>query len=293
MGHVLRRSDIGNDCRTAIAAQETNSRRTEASHQEKQNAARPVDGQRAAEAWAFSREQKMNHGYEASLVKRVVNQLVASIVNGEYKDNVLPPQVILSKKHGVSRTIMREALSVLISRRMLDVRPKTGTRIRPASEWLIIDAEVAEWRLRALPEPDCMRRLIHFRSLVDPPAAELAATRANRHQRIGINAAFQRLVHASPSEDLQSQAEDALLTTIIDASGDEILRQMGSVVRVGLRAIKASLRVQPHALARVSESQLSDYGRVVRAIDTADGGGARLAMSQVLGRASMWVEEPV
>jgi hypothetical protein len=36
MGHVLRRSDIGNDCRTAIAAQETNSRRTEASHQEKQ-----------------------------------------------------------------------------------------------------------------------------------------------------------------------------------------------------------------------------------------------------------------
>ncbi|WP_250453482.1 FCD domain-containing protein [Caballeronia sp. ATUFL_M2_KS44] len=236
----------------------------------------------------------MNHGYEASLVKRVVNQLVASIVNGEYKDNVLPPQVILSKKHGVSRTIMREALSVLISRRMLDVRPKTGTRIRPAGEWLIIDSEVAEWRLRALPDTDCMRRLIHFRSLVDPPAAALAATRANRHQRIAINAAFQRLVHASPSEDLQSSTEEALLTAIVDASGDEVLRQMGSVVRVGIRALKASVRMQPHALARVTESQLSDYGRVVRAIDTADGNGARLAMSQVLGRtASMWVEEPV
>ncbi|WP_244816179.1 FadR/GntR family transcriptional regulator [Caballeronia sp. Lep1P3] len=236
----------------------------------------------------------MNHGYEASLVKRVVNQLVAGIVNGEYKDNVLPPQVILSKKHGVSRTIMREALSILISRRMLDVRPKTGTRVRPAREWLIIDQEVAEWRLRALPEPECMRRLIEFRSLVDPPAAALAAKRANRHQRIGINAAYQRLVHASPSESLQSAAEEALLTTIVDASGDEILRQMGSVVRVSIRAIKGLLRAQPNTLSRVPESQLGDYGKVVRAIEAADGEGASSAMSQVLGRtAAMWVEEAV
>ena len=234
----------------------------------------------------------MNHGYEASFVKRVVNQLVAGIVSGEYQDNVLPPQVILSKKHGVSRTIMREALSILISRRMLDVRPKTGTRIKPAREWLIMDPEVAEWRMRALHDPECFRRLIEFRSLVDPPAAALAATRANRHQRIAINAAYQRLVHASPSEPLQSAAEEALQAAIVDASGDELLCQMGSVVRVGIRTLKAALRSQPHPLPRVPESQLGDYGRLVRAIETADGDGARNAMSQVLTRtASLWVEE--
>lgn len=234
----------------------------------------------------------MNHGYEASLVKRVVNQLVAGIVSGEYQDNVLPPQVILSKKHGVSRTIMREALSILISRRMLDVRPKTGTRIKPAREWLIMDPEVAEWRLRALPDPDCIRRLIEFRSLVDPPAAALAALRSNRHQRIAINAAYQRLLHASPSEPLQSAAEDALQAAIVDASGDELLRQMGGIVRVGIRTMKAALRTQPHALPRVPELQLGDYGKVVRAIDTSDSEGARTAMSQVLAHtASLWIEE--
>jgi DNA-binding FadR family transcriptional regulator len=236
----------------------------------------------------------MNHGYEASLVKRVVNQLVASIVNGEYQDNVLPPQVILSKQHGVSRTIMREALSVLISRRMLDVRPKTGTRIKPASEWLVIDAEVAEWRLRAVPDPDCIARLMEFRTLVDPPAAALAATRANRHQRIAINAAFQRLVHASPTEALQSSAEEALQAAIVDASGDELLRQMGSVVRVGIRTMKASMRAQPQITPRTSEAELGDYGRVVRAIEVMDADGARLAMSQVLARSvSIWMEEAV
>lgn len=236
----------------------------------------------------------MNHGYEASLVKRVVNQLVAGIINGEYKDNVLPPQILLSQKHGVSRTIMREALSILISRRMLDVRPKTGTRIRPAHEWLIIDSEVADWRLRALPDPDCLRRLVEFRALVDPPAAALAATRASRHQRIGINAAFQRLVHASPTETLQAAAEEALLTAIVDASGDEILRQMGSVVRVGIRTIKATLRTQSQGVVRMPESQISDYGRVVRAIEMIDAESARSAMSHTLERtASMWIEEAV
>ncbi len=236
----------------------------------------------------------MNHGYEASLVKRVVNQLVAGIINGEYKDNILPPQILLSQKHGVSRTIMREALSVLISRRMLDVRPKTGTRIRPAHEWLIIDSEVAEWRLRALPDPDCLRRLVEFRSLVDPPAAALAAARANRHQRIGINAAFQRLVHASPEETSHAATEEALLTAILDASGDEILRQMGSVVRVAMRTIKATLRNHSQGLSRMPESEISDYGKVVRAIDAGDADSARSIMSHMLERtASMWIEEAV
>jgi DNA-binding FadR family transcriptional regulator len=236
----------------------------------------------------------MNHGYETSLVKRVVNELVASIVSGEYQDNLLPPQVILSQKHGVSRTIMREALSVLISRRMLDVRPKTGTRIKPAREWLIIDAEVAEWRLRAVPDPDCIARLSEFRMLVDPPAAALAATHANRHQRIAINAAFQRLVHASPSEAQQSSAEEALQAAIVDASGDELLRQMGGIVRVGIRSMKATMRAQPQALPRVSDAELGDYGRVVRAIEITDSDGARAAMTQVLSRnQSIWMEEAV
>lgn len=236
----------------------------------------------------------MNHGYEASLVKRVVNQLVASIVSGEYEDNILPPQVMLSKKHGVSRTIMREALSILISRRMLDVRPKTGTRIKPAKEWLIMDPEVAEWRLRAQPDQDCMRRLIEFRALVDPPAAALAATRASRHQRIGINAALQRLVHASPSEALQSSAEEALQAAIVEASGDELLQQMGSVVRVGIRSMKAGMRNQPQGLAAATETHLGDYNKVVRAIEAADSEGARAAMAQVLTRSkSVWLEETV
>jgi DNA-binding FadR family transcriptional regulator len=225
----------------------------------------------------------MNHGYEASLVKRVVNELVTGIINGDYEGNVLPPQVLLSKKIGVSRAIMREALSILISRRMLDVRPKTGTRIKPTKDWLIIDHEVAEWRLRATPDPEYLRGLIEIRKLVDPRAAAFAATRANRHQRIAITAAYQNLVHAGADIAAQRAAEDALQAAIVDASGDELLRQMGSVVRAGLRAMRPISRMQT-LLAH--ESDLADYGKIVRAIEASDAEAAKAAMMQLLSHSA-------
>jgi DNA-binding FadR family transcriptional regulator len=230
----------------------------------------------------ISREEKMNNRYEASLVKRVVNQLVTGIINGDYEGNVLPPQVILSKKHGVSRTIMREALSILISRRMLDVKPKNGTRIKPAKDWLIIDHEVAEWRLRATPDPDYLLGLIEFRTLVDPRAAWLAAMRSNQHQRIAITAAYQNLVHASANTAAQQAAEDALQTAIVEASSDELLRQMGSIVRVALKAIQLASR--RHKLAQ--DSVIAHYGKVVRAIESGDSEGAKAAMMQLLSQSA-------
>ncbi|MFM0169876.1 FadR/GntR family transcriptional regulator [Paraburkholderia sediminicola] len=220
----------------------------------------------------------MNHGFEASLVKRVVNQLVTGIINGDYDGDVLPPQVILSKKHGVSRAIMREAISILVSRRMLDVRTKTGTRITPAKDWLIIDHEVAEWRLRATPDPEYLLGLIEFRKVVDPRAAAFAATRATRHQRIAITAMYQNLQRASGDSVAEKAAEDALQAAIIDASGDALLSQMGSIVRMGLRAMRAISGMQ----ALAYDTRVADYGKVVRAIEGGDAGGAKAAMMQLI-----------
>ncbi|MFM0002971.1 MULTISPECIES: FadR/GntR family transcriptional regulator [Paraburkholderia] len=224
----------------------------------------------------------MNHGFEASLVKRVVNQLVTGIINGDYDGDVLPPQVILSKKHGVSRAIMREAISILVSRRMLDVRTKTGTRITPAKDWLIIDHEVAEWRLRATPDPEYLHGLIEFRKLVDPRAAAFAATRANRHQRIAITAMYQTLQRASGNYVAEKAAEDALQAAIVDASGDALLSQMGSIVRMGLRAMQAISHVQ----ALAYDTRVADYGKVVRAIEAGDAGGAKAAMMQLISHSA-------
>src|SRR5690242_5493269 len=120
----------------------------------------------------------MEQGKDRSLVSKVMDGLVSGIVEEKY-GAILPPQDVLSKEFDVSRTVMREALSMLLARDMLDVRPKVGTRIRPMRDWRMIDEDVVNWRFRAKPDPQFMRDVIEFRMLIEPRAAAQAASRAS------------------------------------------------------------------------------------------------------------------
>jgi DNA-binding FadR family transcriptional regulator len=59
-----------------------------------------------------------------------------SLVESKEPCTILPSQEALSKQFGVSRTVLREAMSMLITRNIVTVRPHIGTRINPKSEWL-------------------------------------------------------------------------------------------------------------------------------------------------------------
>jgi DNA-binding FadR family transcriptional regulator len=216
----------------------------------------------------------MNQGKERSLVMRVVDRLVGGIVTGAYPDNLLPPQDVLSKQFDVSRTVMREALSMLISRHMLDVRPKTGTRIKPMRDWQMVDEELVQWRFRAKPDPDFLRDLVEFREFIEPRAARLAATRASAAERAAIRSAYDAFSHATPGDEAYRQADDALHTAIVHASGNQILQQMAPIVRAAL-STTASI-VSPSGAN--ADAIRKAHARVVDAIEARDPSAADAAM---------------
>jgi DNA-binding FadR family transcriptional regulator len=59
-----------------------------------------------------------------------------SIIESKEPGTILPAQELLSKQFGISRTVLREAMSMLITRNIVTVRSKIGTRVNPKSEWL-------------------------------------------------------------------------------------------------------------------------------------------------------------
>ncbi len=126
----------------------------------------------------------------ASLVEQAVQRLAHNIVSGLYAGTTLPTQDELAREFEVSRTVMREALSMLVSRGMLDVRTKTGTRARPMREWQVINRDVVEWRFLRTPDASFMRDLVDFRIEIEVRAARLAATRATVEDLAAIRAAF-------------------------------------------------------------------------------------------------------
>ncbi|HEY1998023.1 FadR/GntR family transcriptional regulator [Paraburkholderia sp.] len=202
---------------------------------------------------------------DRSLVSKVMDGLVTGIVEEKY-GAVLPPQDVLSKEFDVSRTVMREALSMLLARHMLDVRPKIGTRIRAMRDWRMIDEDVVSWRFRAKPDPNFLRDVIEFRALIEPRACAQAATRGTAADIAGIREAFDMFRTSQPG-DANYQAGDELLhTRIVLASGNQFFQQMVAIIRGALTAIN------PIVTAREGgwEAVMRNHARVVEAIERRD-----------------------
>lgn len=81
-------------------------------------------------------------------------RIAAGIVAKEYVE-VLPPQDVLARRLGVSRSVVREAVTILSARGMVQARPKIGTCVRPSSDWCIVNEDVLRWRSLDAPNSNC------------------------------------------------------------------------------------------------------------------------------------------
>ncbi|MDA0990729.1 MAG: GntR family transcriptional regulator, partial [Verrucomicrobia bacterium] len=77
------------------------------------------------------------------LPTQLANLIGRRILNGELRPgDQLPPETELLAETGVSRTTMREAIKLLVSKGLVEARPKSGTRVRPSTEWSLLDPTV-------------------------------------------------------------------------------------------------------------------------------------------------------
>ncbi len=214
---------------------------------------------------------------DRSLVSKVMDGLVAGIVEDKY-GGILPPQDVLSRDFDVSRTVMREALSMLLARDMLDVRPKVGTRVRPMRDWRMIDEDVVNWRFRAKPDPQFMRDVLEFRMLIEPRAAGQAAERANAAEIAGIREAFDAFRSLQAGEAGYDEADERLHARIVQASGNQFFQQMSAIICGALRLV----REQTASRENVHDRLVDLHGRVVGAIERRDARAAEAAARELI-----------
>ena len=95
-----------------------------------------------------------------------------------------PGQVLtldgVSAQHGLSRSVAREAISVLESMGMVESRRRVGITIQPAQKWNVCDPRLIRWRLEAGDRAAQLVSLSELRRGFEPAAAALAARRADR-----------------------------------------------------------------------------------------------------------------
>jgi DNA-binding FadR family transcriptional regulator len=212
-----------------------------------------------------------------SLHGQVAHDIGRRILGGLVKPGeLLPSETELSQRLGVSRTALREAIKVLAGKGLIESRPKTGTRVRPRESWNFLDPDVLTWAFDGAAAEQYVDELYELRRVIEPAAAAFAADRANPADIARMEAAFEGMTAAGDNGEAYFVPDMTFHLSILRATGNELLRSLGSVVEVAL-AISIRLSIAS-ASPKGHKHSLPLHGAVLKAIRRHDAAGAREAM---------------
>jgi DNA-binding FadR family transcriptional regulator len=221
-----------------------------------------------------------------TLTYGMLDALGRSIVIGRYEAHGFLTEAELAKQHGVSRSVTREAVKMLVAKGLLSARPKHGTIVQPSSFWNLFDTDVLRWLLE---RKFSMELLVHFNQLrvaIEPEAAALAAANADINERRAIGAGLQRMEAAEQGLVNTLDADIAFHVAILKASKNPFFAQFQDVVATALRSsIRFTNRIKGRA------ANLADHAAVKDAIMRGDVEGARIAMRKIIGDVLELIED--
>jgi DNA-binding FadR family transcriptional regulator len=126
---------------------------------------------------------------------QVTRNIALRILRGSPDDieSVLTTELDLCRYLGVSRSILRESIKVLADKGLVEVRPKTGIRVRPRSDWNLLDSDLLRWQCEAGIDRTFIENLYQVRLLLEPSTARAAASRASEEEIGSIFDLYQRM----------------------------------------------------------------------------------------------------
>ena len=170
-----------------------------------------------------------------NLFAHVVENLGKRIVTGELNPNVpFPKEADLGREFGASRSVIREAVKALAARGMIESQTKIGIRVLEPMHWNLLDPEVLNWRYSTMPQEQFYGELFEIRLMIEPQAAAFAARRGTPAEIALIGEAFEAMNHAGLNKMSGIDADLLFHRSILAASHNPLLLQMGNLIAVGL-----------------------------------------------------------
>lgn len=216
-------------------------------------------------------------GLRRGLHRDLVDALGRRIVGGDpAPGQSFPNEADLGVELDVSRTALREAIKVLAAKGLVDVRPKTGTRVLPRSHWNLIDPDVMHWRFEDGTSEWLLRELTEVRMIVEPAAARLAAIRRTEDDLERIEEQLQAMLCAGNDAEAFIEADVEFHSAIVRGAHNELLTQMAGTIHEALvSSRRVTVRV-PGGPAKAGKL----HGEVAQAIRVGDGNSAARAMER-------------
>jgi DNA-binding FadR family transcriptional regulator len=152
----------------------------------------------------------------------------------------------LGRRHGVSRTVVREALADLGGKGLVLARPKVGTTVAPDTQWNMLDPVLVAVAAAQTGAGSMLTEALELRRVVEPAIAAQAARDATTAQRADVLRALRVLADAMGSADRAALAagDAAFHDAIAAGCGNRLLRSIDH----SLVPVRALQRERLHAV---------------------------------------------
>ena len=203
----------------------------------------------------------------------VVAQLRGRILSGALRPGTpLPPERTLASELAVSRSTLREGLSILSHMGLVAIQPgRAGGAVVTRPPVTTVSASIALlWQTRGI----TAGQLCEFRRALEVEAAQLAADRATAADRAAITAALQAYAAPNLSPDQQNIHGRAFHQAVARASGNPLLAETMASLNDAFAASFALVHAEPDAVELI----LDLHQPILDAIAARDSAAARTAM---------------
>lgn len=221
---------------------------------------------------------------------RQVSEVVADDIIGYIKrerlqrGDRLPTEPELMERYGVSRTALREAIKVLASSGVIEVRHGHGTFVLETQSLIV----TPPLDLGALFTRQTYMDVAEARTAIESEVARLAAIRASEEDIQELEA-LQTQMTRLPEDAAFTDYDVKLHLVLARAAGNAIFSQMMDVLRQALSEyiFMTVSRLPPETVREL----LAEHAAVINAIKRRDADAARDAMRQHIQNAARRLEQ--
>lgn len=203
-----------------------------------------------------------------SLAEQAAGQIMDMIVV-EHRfrpGDKLPNEFELAEELGISRITLREAVRILCTRNIVEIRRGRGTFV------LSYEQQLPGANLSPLEfETASVRDLLEIRMMVEPAAAYYAALRATDDEIKQIRHLCERLEKAAAMGENPIKLEQDFHNAIARASHNQFMTKLMPIIN---KSVYTDLMYLDGSLAY----SLQDHREIVRFIETRNGEAARTVM---------------
>lgn len=210
----------------------------------------------------------------------IARDLGVRIVSGRITPgSILNGEIEASERLRVSRTAYREAVRILAAKGMVESRPKLGTRVTEPRRWHLLDPDVISWIFSAdQPDERLLEALFELRTIIEPAAAAMAATRRSDTQVEGLRRALDAMAENSLANSAGQLADREFHSLLLEAAGNPFLASFTSGVAAGV----AWTTIYKQRKTPLARDPIPDHERVYEAVLNRDPEGARAAMTSLI-----------